>query len=122
MDPEIHARSLGLEAIGQQIQSQIQAIPGQVQPAISHLASIGDAIAGAINSIAARAGAAAASISSAGATSGVGSHLRTASLNMDGKRVGQAVFNHAVAEMEIPSDTARFNGSYAFSPSDYAYT
>jgi hypothetical protein len=87
-----HDADIGSQ-ISKQIQSQIRAIPGQVQPAIANLASIGAQIAAAINGIAASARNAAAAIHGPG--NGQTVSVQTA-LNVDGRTLADVVSYHQV--------------------------
>ena len=116
MDPSIRARAT-MMGIGTMIKGEIDRIPGQVQPSITHMAStLSGALSNAIGGIA---NAAAGAIRGPAASKPIVVHT---ALNIDGQAISQQVTRQQIAAGEIPSNTGRFDGSEMFTSTDYAVT
>ena len=107
-----------LGKIGDQIQGVLEKIPGQVQPAIANLASIGGQIAAAINGIAASARAAAAAIPAGAPGQAVTIHNVT---NLDGRKVAENTSSHIIRAVRTAGNAGYFDGSSLPAPTDLSY-
>jgi hypothetical protein len=108
-----------MKSIGDQIQGVLERIPGQVQPSISNLASIGSAIADAINNIAANARSAASAIPKGTANQSV--TVRT-SIAVSGRQLAEVVSGHQLSAVRTASNGGMFDSASLPAPTDASYS
>ena len=104
-----------LKSIGPQITAVLQAIPGQVQPSINAVASVGSQLAAAISSIASAARSAVAAIPSGGGGQKV--TVKTA-INVDGRQLAQVASYHQIRGVRTATNSGFFDAASLASTTD----